>query len=108
MKLLVVNQKRIGFVLFKNRIQNMGPLDKSFSPTCNQWRKLGFINQTRAAEMNPLAWWKRCLGLTCMLVSVLVLFCVLLAVAMWIKLVFPRPLLFCHERMGLRVTTLEM
>jgi lipopolysaccharide/colanic/teichoic acid biosynthesis glycosyltransferase len=108
MKLSVVNQKRIGFVLFKNRIQNMGSLDKSLSPTYHQWRKLGFINRTSAAKNNPLPWWKRFLDLTCILVSVPGWFSALVLVAIWIKLVSRGPLLFCQERLGYRGKAFKM
>jgi len=78
----------------------MGSLGKSFSPTCHQWRKLGFIDQTSSAKNNPLPRWKRFIDLTCIFVSSPAWFSVLVVVAIWIKLVSRGPLFFCQQRLG--------
>jgi lipopolysaccharide/colanic/teichoic acid biosynthesis glycosyltransferase len=86
----------------------MGSLGKSFSPTCHQWRKFGFINQTSAAKNNPLPWWKRLLDLTCIFVSFPAWFSVLVVVGIWIKLVSRGPLFFCQQRLGYRGRPFKM
>ena len=86
----------------------MGSLGKSFSPTCHQWRELGLIDQTSAAKHNPLPWWKRCIDLTCIVVSSPAWLTILVVVAIWIKLVSRGPLFFCQQRLGYRGTSFKM
>jgi len=69
-------------------------------PVCAGQQKSLFQGDNGGAVPNGIPGWKRALDLTCILLTLPCWFSVLVAVALWIKLVSRGPVLFCQQRLG--------
>lgn len=88
------------YTLKKSSAQQLVSLANPLSPNYDEWRKLGQTSRSTIAETNELPWWKRLLDVTCIVVSLPFWLIVFLAIAIWIKLVSPGPVLFYQWRLG--------
>jgi exopolysaccharide production protein ExoY len=86
--------------LKKSSAQQLVSRVNSLSPNYDEWRKFSHNSGITIAETNGLPWWKRLLDVTCIVVTLPCWLIVFLAIAIWIKLVSPGPVLFCQRRLG--------
>jgi exopolysaccharide production protein ExoY len=88
--------------LKKSSAQQLVSVVNSLSPNYDEWPKFSHPRRSTATDTNELPWWKRLLDVTCVLVCLPGWLIVFAAIAMWIKLVSPGPVLFYQRRLGCR------